>query len=69
MTIPPNQEAYDKIKEWILSCKTRFHFEAMDNVIDLYGVRFPDNRDMKIMLLDLRVDHWNEVINQKNEKP
>lgn len=60
----PVQEAYDSVYGWIASCKTSFHFNAADALIELFGKKFPEHHEMKIMLIDLRADVHHEIFNK-----
>lgn len=64
----PAQEAYDFIEAIILSCKTSFHFSAADALIELFGKKFPEHHEKKIMLIDLRADVHHEIFNNDRNK-
>ena len=54
----------NKIYEWIVniikSCRDDFHFEAVDNLIELFLEREKDE-DLYLQLKGLRKNKWNEI--------
>lgn len=66
MTTP--QQAYVWVYSIIDSCESKFHFDAADRLIDLFGEKYPDNKEMKIMLIDLRADKHHEKLNPQPPK-
>jgi len=57
------QDNYIWVYEIIASCKTRFHFDCADILIELFRVKYPDNPEMRSMLIDLRADKFREIFN------
>jgi hypothetical protein len=56
------QHNYNWIITIIDSCNNDFHFEAVDNLIYLFGERHK-NYHLHLALLDLRQRHWNHLHN------
>lgn len=54
----------NKIYEWIVniinSCRDDFHFEAVDNLIELFLER-EKNEELYINLKALRISKWNDI--------
>lgn len=48
------------IADIISSCNHDFHFEAVDNLIELYYQKTKDSED-KDELIRLRTQRWNEI--------
>lgn len=64
-----SQTAYLWVYGIIDSCESKFHFDAADRLIDLFGEKYPDNKEMKSMLIDLWADKYKETFNPKLPKP
>ncbi len=54
----PVQQAYVWVQGIIHSCETKFHYDAADVVIKLFGLQYPDNQEMKTMLQELKDDRY-----------
>ena len=54
------QEGFEWISKIIMTCKNNFHFEAIDNLIDIHYKNFK-NEEHKTDLEHLRVSKWNEI--------
>lgn len=55
------QEHYNWIMNIIDSCIHKFHFECVDNLIELFKQRHPFADEMAIMLEKQRAIHYNNV--------
>jgi hypothetical protein len=55
-----NDNIFDWIFRIIQTCTNDFHFEAVDNLINLYYERSKDE-GKKIELMILRQQKWNEI--------
>lgn len=55
-----NDNIFDWIFRIIQTCNNDFHFEAVDNLINLYYERSKDE-GKKIELMILRQQKWNEI--------
>jgi len=62
----PAQEAHNQVVLWIDSCHSSFHFKAAERLIDLFSELFPNEKEMKKMLIDLCSDKHQEIF--KNGK-
>jgi len=54
------EEGFEWISKIIITCKNNFHFEAIDNLIDIHYKNFK-NEEHKSELEHLRVIKWNEI--------
>ena len=59
------QESYVWLYGVIASCSTRFHFDCVDILIELFKVKYPENPEMRSMLIDLRRDKFDDIFNNK----
>lgn len=55
-----DRDLYEWIVKIIDTCNHDFHFEAVDNLINLYYERVKDERK-KVDLEFLRQDKWNQI--------
>ena len=55
-----NLQYYDWVCKIIETCYHDFHFEAVDNLINLYYEKFKDE-DKKVELEMLRTRKWNQI--------
>lgn len=62
------QEMYVWVQGIIHSCETYFHFKSADVLIELYGLQFPDNPEMKAMLKELKDDKYADFKKYKRAK-
>jgi hypothetical protein len=58
-------DSYMWIYGIIKSCQTKFHFDCADILIELFKVKYPDNPEMRKMLIDLKSDKFQEQFNNK----
>ena len=55
-----NKDVFEWIVKIIDNCNNDFHFEGVDNLINLYYEK-EKNEDLKIELQLLRNKKWNEI--------
>jgi len=55
-----SKDMFDWVARIIDTCNNDFHFEAIDNLIDIYFKNFGDET-LKLDLELLRVKKWNEI--------
>jgi hypothetical protein len=55
-----DRDLYEWIAKIIDTCNQDFHFEAVDNLINLYHERVKDEKK-KIELEFLRQEKWNQI--------
>lgn len=72
MTFPTdNHHAnYSFVYRSIDSCETEFQFLCCEKMIDLFGLKYPDQVQLKILLIDLYNDLYQQVvpIEERNKK-
>ena len=66
--MPPNfptdehHANYGFVYRSIDSCETEFQFLCCEKMIDLFGIKFPEQVQLKILLIDLYNDLYQQVI-------
>jgi hypothetical protein len=56
-------KAFDWIVKIIDTCNNQFHFDGVDNLINLFSTIHPEQKDRVLQLQIMRQDKWNSVHN------
>lgn len=58
-------KSMQEIYKWLIciidTVNNDYHFEGVDNLIELFAKRFPGNENLIICLKQARQDKWNDI--------
>ena len=55
------QNVYSWLLTIIDSSTNDFHFEGVDNLIELFAKKFPNDVNLHNLLIDIRQKRWNSI--------
>lgn len=55
------QTIYNWLMGIIDSSTNDFHFEGIDNLIELFKLKFPNDQQFYNLLIDIRQKRWNSI--------